>query len=342
LVPTFSDDESSRLAGTKEQKSVTEKKKREQENGRSTSPNKSPQQKKEREKTRMEAAPSPDVFLSAGRDLMGNAHRDHLLQRRVVARFHTLIGTSPILCSHLWGRLDPTVEISGAARPKHLLWALLFLRHYGTEILNSTVTGADEKTFRKWVWLFVNSISNLHAEVILWGNRFNGATDPATLPGHTVSVDGTHCPIQEVHPFWPGWKSFKIGGAALAYEICLSISQGHIVWINGPFPAGAWPDLKIFDSHLMTELEEGEKVLADDGYRGRERYVTIANRFELNQVKKNIKARQEQINSRLKNWGCLSNVFRHRVDQHFAVFHAVAVITQLEIELGISVQYEVA
>jgi hypothetical protein len=274
---------------------------------------------------------------------MGNADKDHLLQRTVVARFHSLFGTSPILCTHLWGRLDPHVEMSMAARAKHLLWALLFLRHYGTETLNTTVTGADEKTFRKWVWLFVFAISNLHAEVIVWDNRFNGAT--GLLPNHLVSVDGTHCPIQEVSPFWSGWKSFKIGGAAVCYEVCLSISQGFIVWVNGPFPASAWPDLNFFDCHLMTELEDGEKLLADDGYRGRDRYVTISNpisnRFELDQVKKNIKARQEQINSRFKNWKCLSNVFRHGVNKHFFVFHAVAVITQLEIELGISVQYPV-
>jgi hypothetical protein len=60
---------------------------------------------------------------------MGNANKDHLLQRTVVARFHSLFGTSPIVCEHLWGRPDPYAEMSRAARAKHLLWALLFLRH---------------------------------------------------------------------------------------------------------------------------------------------------------------------------------------------------------------------
>jgi hypothetical protein len=44
------------------------------------------------------AAPSPAVFLSHGRELMGNAENEHLLQQTVVARFHSLFGTSPILC----------------------------------------------------------------------------------------------------------------------------------------------------------------------------------------------------------------------------------------------------
>jgi hypothetical protein len=90
----------------------------------------------EARKTRMAApapamaAPPPAVFLLHGRELMGNAEKDHLLQRTVVARFYSLFGPSPILCTHLWGRLDPHVEILMAARAKHLPWAFLFLRHY--------------------------------------------------------------------------------------------------------------------------------------------------------------------------------------------------------------------
>jgi hypothetical protein len=38
------------------------------------------------------AAPSPAVFLSHGRKLMGNAKKDHLLQWAVVARLHSLFG----------------------------------------------------------------------------------------------------------------------------------------------------------------------------------------------------------------------------------------------------------
>ena len=86
-------------------------------------------------------------------------------------------------------------------------------------------------------------------------------------------MDGTHCPIEEQTPFWNGWYSPKFAGPAVAYEVAVSISGGDIVWINGPFPPGKWPDLKIFEHHLMTELEVGERVLADEGYRGLQRYV---------------------------------------------------------------------
>ena len=75
------------------------------------------------ERTRM-AAPTDKVFLSHGREIMGNAKKDHLSQQTVVAPFNSLFGTSPIVCKHLWGRLDPDVEMSRAAWAKHLLWAL--------------------------------------------------------------------------------------------------------------------------------------------------------------------------------------------------------------------------
>ncbi len=47
------------------------------------------------------------------------------------------------------------------ARPKHLLWALLFLKVYATESINSLICGADEKTCRKWSWTFVRLQSQL-------------------------------------------------------------------------------------------------------------------------------------------------------------------------------------
>jgi hypothetical protein len=40
------------------------------------------------------------------------------------------------------------------------------------------------------------------------------------------------------------------------------------VWINGPFEPGILNDVSIFQSCLLVMLEDGERVEADDGYRG--------------------------------------------------------------------------
>ena len=81
-----------------------------------------------------------------------------------------------------------------------------------------------------------------------------------------VTVDGTDFCINEPKPFWPGWKSFKFNGPGVCYEVALCICTGDIVWINGPFPCGQWPDLKIVRHALMGVLLDGEKAEADMGY----------------------------------------------------------------------------
>ena len=48
----------------------------------------------------------------------------------------------------------------------------------------------------------------------------------------------------------------------------LSIHSCDIVAINGPFRPGDWNDIAIFRERTMGMLLEGERVEADDGYRG--------------------------------------------------------------------------
>ena len=55
---------------------------------------------------------------------------------------------------------DTACRLEGA-RPEHLLWALLFLKLYELEPVNASLARCDEKTFRKWSWLFVEAIGDL-------------------------------------------------------------------------------------------------------------------------------------------------------------------------------------
>lgn len=67
---------------------------------------------------------------------------------------------NPRVCSLLWNELLG-VRPEGS-RPIHLLWTLLFLKVYATEHVNKLVTSADEKTYRKWTWMFLNLIADLN------------------------------------------------------------------------------------------------------------------------------------------------------------------------------------
>ena len=63
------------------------------------------------------------------------------------------------------------------------------------------------------------------------------------------------------------WWSHKFNGPGLRYEIGVCIQTGWIVWVNGPYPAGQWPDLRIARGSLNQLLDAGERFIADGGYR---------------------------------------------------------------------------
>jgi hypothetical protein len=171
---------------------------------------------------------------------------------------------------------------------------------------------------------------------IIWENRYQGDI----LCDCLVSVDGTHFHVKQPTVFEVAKQffSYKFKKPALSYEVALCIQTGWIVWINGPFP-GTSHDITIFRSSLLSYLDENERVEADDGYVGESpRYVkcpkSFTNPLETRKMQQDVRSRQETINARLKDWGCLSQRFRHNLVKHSNCFRSVAVITQLSIESG--------
>jgi hypothetical protein len=152
-----------------------------------------------------------------------------------------------------------------------------------------------------------------------------------------VTVDGTDFSVAEPYPFETKWFSHKFKGPGLRYEVAVCIQTGDIVWTYGPFPCGRFPDLKIFWRRLMGMLQQGEKVEADNGYRG-ERHKIRTPQDYLNEAdrkaKSNARARHETVNKLFKQWGCLKQTFRHPLQRHILCFNAVAVLTQLMIDHG--------
>ena len=263
--------------------------------------------------------------------LAGPSQNDYLT-------FRETFGTEPIVCVALWNKVNPMNSIHHDAMPYHLLWTLYYLFCYPTQRQLASFLGIDIKTVRVWIWRFIPAIAELTIDMIAWENRYRGQSP---LPGINVVIDGTSCPIQEPRKeFSKGWSAFKFGKkAGVTYEVGQCLATGWIVWTNGPYPAGDFPDKKIFDRELILMLDEGETVLADAGYSGRDTYITTSNMYETNKVKKRAKARLEQFNSRLKHYNVLKVPFREEKARHYDVFHAVAVIVQLEIEMGVYVPF---
>lgn len=155
-----------------------------------------------------------------------------------------------------------------------------------------------------------------------------------------VTIDGTDCKIQEPRPFDRGWFSFKSNGPGVRYLVAVSVVTGWIVWVDGPYMCGIWPDAKIARERLVHMLDEDERYIADKGFRGVAKAITPYQlRGEENQPLKRLaavaRARHETLNARLKKWKILHEEFRHDPKtQHGIVFDAVAKITQLQIVNG--------
>ena len=87
----------------------------------------------------------------------------------------------------------------------------------------------------------------------------------------TTTVNGTDFCIPQKGTATKGnsFASHKYAGkSALRYKLGADILVGNLVWIQGPYPAGKYTDIKIFNKILRNFLEPGERVEADEGYRG--------------------------------------------------------------------------
>ena len=142
--------------------------------------------------------------------------------------------------------------------------------------------------------------------------------------------------------------SFKFRKSALRYEVGLSILGGEICWISGPYQPGVYNDIEIFWTSLASHLDEFERVEADDGYIGEaplcvKCLACVMIPEEWKKTMKRVRARQETINRRFKQWQILKQVFRHDIRVHRDVFAAISVISQIAIQSGealFSVNYD--
>lgn len=80
-------------------------------------------------------------------------------------RFKAFFGVTPHVCSLLWDKIKNDVPNGGD--PKHMLWSLSFLKQNAVEHYRRSIFHADEKTIRKWTWVFVELLSNLDVVTLI-------------------------------------------------------------------------------------------------------------------------------------------------------------------------------
>jgi hypothetical protein len=223
--------------------------------------------------------------------------------------------------------------------PSHLIHALYFLKKYPTvHDLTARCKDGTEKTVLRRVWRYIQAIQALKSKKIRW------IFDEGNYDEYFIlSVDGVHCRIYEprTQPS-SGWFSKKFNNAGLTYELGVAVHHNRIVWMNGPFPAGQ-NDIKVFrkPNGLMSKIPDNCRAIGDEGYRGEPSKVSTKNTYNDDEIKafeNRVRARHETVNSRLKAFGVLNQIFRSkgqsRMEKHKSVFEACCVIVQYELDNG--------
>ncbi len=156
-----------------------------------------------------------------------------------------------------------------------------------------------------------------------------------------MTINGTNFCIQQMGVARKGnlFGSHKYAGkSTLHYELRVDILAGSLVLVEGQYSAGAWPNVKFFNSVLLHCLELGECIEANNGYVGHAKkikcFVNDRNLAENCGMQNGARFHQEMLNRGLKKWGILEKVYRHNITVHGAVFYVCAVIAQLAISNG--------
>lgn len=304
---------------------------------------------------------TPIEMLRHGLRVVG--YEDHQIDRcswkKNLSRFRTCFVGHPRVYADLFHRLQSTAipeamldcSILGEEKTlDYFFMTIYFLANYPTEEQMESAMSfkPSDRTFRKHAWANIKKIYHLHKEVIVWPNSW-GNPDKGDK-GDTrfiITVDGTHCLIWEptLDTFTQQRKfySHKFKTAGLDYEVALSIFQPKCVWIKGPYPA-AKHDITIFRKHLKGKLLASRNssgvdymAIGDRGYRGEADLITTPNSHDTEEVrdfKGRAASRQETFNSRIKNFDCMDEKFRHGIEKHKECFYACGVIVQLQLENG--------
>ena len=112
----------------------------------------------------------PD-FQTLARDVQNRVDRRAGTDQMEDRRFREFFGTSLRVVEIIWTMLETESLLPDGCSPKHLLWALHFMKVYpkqaqGCAIVGASAGAVDPKTHHNWVWAFMNAIAELQDEVV--------------------------------------------------------------------------------------------------------------------------------------------------------------------------------
>ena len=117
-------------------------------------------------------APLLPDFKALARDIQNRNNHIIGTDQMEARHFREFFGTSLVVVEKVWELLDTDFLLPDGYSPKHLLWALHFMKVYPKQSVGCTTVGASEgavdpKTHRKWVWAFIDVIAELSNDVVM-------------------------------------------------------------------------------------------------------------------------------------------------------------------------------
>ncbi len=114
----------------------------------------------------------PD-FEALARDIQNRASHRVGTATTEARYFREFFGTrtSVLVVKKTWELLERDSLLPESGRPKHLLWALHFMKVYpkqspGCSTVGASTGAVDPKTHRRWVWAFIDAVANLVNTVV--------------------------------------------------------------------------------------------------------------------------------------------------------------------------------
>ena len=133
----------------------------------------------ETKRRRIYISATVDDFERAGKEILRRDPECRTNTKTFHRRWMALFGVTPKTCAKVWSLLHVTEDDDSyrGAKHFHLLWALLFLRVYGSEEEAAVLCGGvDEGTYRYWSQLFVQRIADLILDVVSTRRRAGSVT----------------------------------------------------------------------------------------------------------------------------------------------------------------------
>ena len=120
----------------------------------------------ERPKRMRQTEPTVDDVLYEGRLVMGRNPFKESAPKTEDDNFRALFGCSAGSALHLWNLIVHEDALPSGGTLRHMIWTLFFVKVYPTDRTCKIMLGADDKTIRKWVYVFMQAISSLEGIVV--------------------------------------------------------------------------------------------------------------------------------------------------------------------------------